>query len=307
MGTSANVNGPLSGPFHVFYSYSHVDRRRLDRLRTHLALLRRHGLITEWYDREIEAGDDWRDEIERELEAADVILLLVSADFLASDFAYEEEMLRAVQRAERGEAILIAVMLRPVEGWEGTPFAKYQVLPSNSRPVTRWSNVDEAYKNVAAGIRSSLEARIRSTTPELVGHDVASPTAADIAANTPASARAGEIRAALIELVDQSEIDEFVVVLGDEAANYYTQCFAEEGSFWCEAVSNEYLDKTHALTSDQTSQLATFGWNPPGSDLPNWWCVRDEVQDVCALFVRTLSEVYGVGLDAPLEIQRSWQ
>jgi hypothetical protein len=73
-----------SGPFHVFYSYSHADRRMLDRLRAHLAMLRRHGLITEWFDRDIEAGAEWRAEITRQLEAADVILLLVSVDFLAS-------------------------------------------------------------------------------------------------------------------------------------------------------------------------------------------------------------------------------
>lgn len=300
------MNGRPSGPFHVFYSYSHADRRLLDRLRKHLAMLRRHGLITEWYDHDIEAGNEWRGEIERELDAADVILLLVSADFLASDFAYEEEMLRAVARADRGEATVVAVMLRPVADWQRTPFSKFQVVPRNARPITRWSNADEAYADVAASIRSALEARIRSSSPEMMGHEVAAPTADDISANTPAAARAAEIRAALTKLVEQSAVEESVIVLGDPEANYYTQCFAEEGAFWCEAVSNEWLDSAHALTSEQTSRLASLGWNPPGSDLPNWWCVRDHVLDVCALFVRTLSEVYGVALDAPFRIDLSF-
>jgi len=146
-------------PFRVFYSYSHSDSRMVERLRTHMAMLRREGLITEWYDREIEAGSKWRDEIERELEAADVILLLVSAAFLASDFCYEKEMIRAVERARRGEALVIGVMLRPVDGWDGTPFAGFQVVPRDARPISKWSNADEAYADVVERIRAALEER----------------------------------------------------------------------------------------------------------------------------------------------------
>jgi hypothetical protein len=145
--------------FRVFYSYSHHDIRMLERLRTHMAMLRREGLITEWYDRDIEAGSKWRDEIDRELEAADLILLLVSADFLASEFCYEDEMKRAVERAQRGEALVIGVMLRPVEGWETTPFAEFQLVPRDARPITKWSNADEAYTDVVEGIRAALNER----------------------------------------------------------------------------------------------------------------------------------------------------
>src|SRR5438874_464176 len=133
-----------SAPFRVFYSYSHADIRMLEKLRKHMAMLRRQGLITEWYDREIEAGSKWREEIQRELEGADVILLLVSADFLDSDFCYEEEMIRATERARSGEALLIGVMLRPVDGWESTPFAGFQLTPRDARPITKWSDMDEA-------------------------------------------------------------------------------------------------------------------------------------------------------------------
>lgn len=146
-------------PFRVFYSYSHKDVRMLDRLRRHMAMLRRQGLITEWYDREIEAGSAWRREIERELEAADVILLLVSADFLASDFCYEQEMTRAVERARRGEAVVIGVMLRPVDGWDATPFAEFQVVPRGARPITRWSDTDEGYSDAVERIRTALQER----------------------------------------------------------------------------------------------------------------------------------------------------
>jgi hypothetical protein len=146
-------------PLRVFYSYSHKDERMLERLRNHMAMLRRQGLITEWYDRGIDAGGQWRNEIERELEAADVILLLVSANFLASDFCYEKEMTRAVDRARRGDALVIGVMLRPVRGWEDTPFAAFQVVPRDARPISRWSDADEGYCDAVEKIRAALSER----------------------------------------------------------------------------------------------------------------------------------------------------
>ena len=152
-----------SAPFRVFYSYSHADIKRLEQLRKHLAMLRRDGMITEWYDRDIEAGSEWREEIERELDAADVILLLVSASFLNSDFCFTEEMNRAVERARNGEARLIGVMLSPVDGWESSPFAEFQLVPRDGRPITTWSNKDAAYADAAHGIRTALEELARST------------------------------------------------------------------------------------------------------------------------------------------------
>jgi hypothetical protein len=167
-------------PFRVFYSYSHADLRMLDRLRTHMAMLRRAGLITEWYDRDIEAGGQWRDEIERELESADVILLLVSADFLASNFCYEQEMTRAVERARRGDALLIGVMLRPVTGWDETPFADFQLVPRDARPISKWSNADEAYSDAVGRIWGALEERA-SAGEELVAVDEAGLSATEAA------------------------------------------------------------------------------------------------------------------------------
>ena len=269
-------------------------------------MLRRHGLITEWYDGDIDAGAEWREEITRQLEAADVILLLVSADFLASDFAYEEEMRRAIERANHDKATVIGVMLRPVDGWESSPFGKFQVLPQNGRPITRWSNADEAYRDVAVGIRRLLEERVRSDSLAEVAQVNEIPRAADLATNPAAGARGKEIVGSLFELLLRANGDDFIIVIGDSEANYYTQCFAEEGSFWCEAVSNEFLNESDALNADQTSLLASLGWNPPGTDRPNWWCVQQSVEDVAALMVRTLGDVYGVPLDSPLEIEASW-
>ena len=98
------------------------------------------------------AGEEWSDQIDSHLNTADIILLLVSADFIASDYCYENEMKRAMERHESGDAIVIPVILRPVD-WSNAPFAKLQALPKNGKAITTWGNIDEAFTDVAKGIR----------------------------------------------------------------------------------------------------------------------------------------------------------
>lgn len=140
----------------LFYSYSHRDERHRSQLETHLALLRRRGTIQEWHDRKIGAGDEWRRSIDVELSRADVILLLVSPDFLASDFAYIEEMERAMERHATGSVRVVPVIVRPVD-WHLAPFGRLQALPRDGKPVTLWKNRDSAWLNVAEGIRAVVE------------------------------------------------------------------------------------------------------------------------------------------------------
>ena len=96
----------------VFYSYSHKDEALRDELEKHLALLKRQGLITNWHDRRIGAGDEWRDQIDAHARSAQIILLLISADFLASDYCYDVEMKLALERHAAHEAVVIPIILR---------------------------------------------------------------------------------------------------------------------------------------------------------------------------------------------------
>ncbi|MGH9752699.1 MAG: tetratricopeptide repeat protein [Blastocatellia bacterium] len=140
----------------VFFSYSHRDEALCDELNAHLAALKRQSVIKNWTDRRITAGDDWRDEIEKHLDSADLILLLVSSDFLNSDFCYLIETSRALLRHDSGDARVIPVIVRPVD-WQGEPISKLQALPKDSKAVTSWPNRDEAWLNVAQGIRRAIE------------------------------------------------------------------------------------------------------------------------------------------------------
>ncbi|HTN84269.1 MAG TPA: toll/interleukin-1 receptor domain-containing protein [Sorangium sp.] len=147
---------PRKKPLRLFFSYSHGDEALRDELETHLALLKREGLLQSWHDRRIGAGDEWAGQIDRNLDEAEVILLLVSADFLASDYCFDKEMKRALARHDAGQAHVIPVVLRKAD-WRSAPFARLLALPKDGRPVTLWQDRDEAWTDVALGIRRAIE------------------------------------------------------------------------------------------------------------------------------------------------------
>ena len=141
----------------VFFCYSHKDERLRDLLETHLSNLKRQNIIIGWHDRNIAAGTEWKGHIDEHLESARIILLLVSADFLASDYSYDVEMKRALERHEAGEARVIPIILRPCD-WHTAPFGKLQALPTDAKPVTEWSSRDRALYDITKGISKVIAA-----------------------------------------------------------------------------------------------------------------------------------------------------
>lgn len=133
----------------VFYSYSHKDEELRVQLQNHLSILRRKKIISEWNDRCISAGREWEGQIDSNLRSAQVILLLISADFLASDYCYDIETKFALDRHESGDARVIPIILRACD-WKYAPFGKLQALPKDAVPVTSWNNLDEAFNDIAA-------------------------------------------------------------------------------------------------------------------------------------------------------------
>ncbi|HWS87418.1 MAG TPA: tetratricopeptide repeat protein [Pyrinomonadaceae bacterium] len=168
----------LTEPLELFYSYSHRDEDLRDKLETHLSMLKRQKVINQWHDRGILAGEEWGGEIDEHLKAADIILLLVSADFLASDYCYDIELKLAMERHEKSEARVVPIILRPCD-WSGAPFGKLQALPKNAKPVTTWPNQDEAFTDIAKGIRKvaqELLARRKQNGPVAGAVAAAAPT-----------------------------------------------------------------------------------------------------------------------------------
>jgi hypothetical protein len=154
-----NQCGQAFDPAEIFLSYAHEDEDMMDKLRKHLSPLVRSKQATIWYDRQIQAGSVWASVINDHLRTAEIILFLVSADFLNSDYCYETEMQEALDRHERGEACVIPVIIRPVADWQNTPFGKLQAVPKNGKPVKSWSDQDAALVNVVQEIRKTIDTR----------------------------------------------------------------------------------------------------------------------------------------------------
>ena len=140
----------------VFLAYAHEDEKLLERLKRHLSPLIRPGLIDVWYDRVINAGEEWQQEIKERLDNAHLILLLVSPNFVSSDYCYRVEMRRAIERHERGEARVIPIILRPVI-WQSTPFGKLQALPKDAKPVTKWPSHDDGFFDIVSSLKQVIE------------------------------------------------------------------------------------------------------------------------------------------------------
>ena len=178
-------------PITVFYSYAHADEKLRDELAKHLSLLKNSGYISEWHDRDIEAGQEWEQRIDHHLETADLILLLISADFMASRYCYSIEMQRALARHNAGAARVVPIVLRPVD-WQDAPFGKLQALPKNARPVTTWPNQDEAFLDIAQGIRRAVASlRGGSATPSPPPPTASTPTAGPASIDTGGGAYIG--------------------------------------------------------------------------------------------------------------------
>ncbi len=156
---------PITGGISLFYSYTHSDERYRNKLETHLSNLKRQGLISEWHDRKITGGTEWRGQIDMQLEAARVILLLVSADFIHSEFCYSVELKRALERHESGEARVIPIIVRPCD-WHSALFGKLQALPKDGKAITDWRPHDKAYLNISEGIRKVVgELKVGTNPP----------------------------------------------------------------------------------------------------------------------------------------------
>lgn len=152
-GQGGGFNGRLA---RLFISYSHRDERYLKALKVHLAGLRREGLIADWYDRMITPGEEWRQAIDDSLDSADCVLLLVTPDFIASDYCYSVEMERALQKHRESRILVLPVIARPAD-WQHTPLSELQAVPKDGKPIIEWAVRDRAWLDVTAGLRLALD------------------------------------------------------------------------------------------------------------------------------------------------------
>src|SRR6266567_1396800 len=140
----------------LFYCYAREDKPLRDELEKHLSWLKRRYQLTNWHDREILPGEEWEQAIHKHLNSAHLILLLISPDFMASDYCYGKEMQRALERHQAGTCRVVPILLRPTY-WEDAPFSSLQLLPTDAKPITRWSDRDEAFQDVVTEISRTIK------------------------------------------------------------------------------------------------------------------------------------------------------
>lgn len=202
----------------VFFSYNHKDEALRNQLETHLALLKHQGLIEAWHDRRILAGADIDRSISAEMEASNIILLLVSADFLASDYCYCREMARAMERHEAGQARVIPVILRHCD-WHSAPFGKLLALPRDGKPIVSWPDHDEAFADVARQIRLTVEEMNRASPPLHTPKEVPAEPAAQTSPRHAPLPRSSNLR--LKQEFSDQDRDEFLRQTFDYIANFF--------------------------------------------------------------------------------------
>src|SRR5450631_3110867 len=141
-----------SPPLKIFVSYSLRDEELCEWFFVHLSQLKRDGLIEPWHDRQITAGTEWAGAIDEHLNSARIIILLVSADFLASDYCNDVEMTRALERSDKGDARVVALILKPCD-WQTSRFARLQALPKSLKPIVDWKTEDHGFVDAVKGLR----------------------------------------------------------------------------------------------------------------------------------------------------------
>lgn len=143
----------------LFCCYAHRDQSFFEELKEYLKPLQRKGLFSLQSDADILPGSNWEEEISRHLNTAQIILLLISPSFIASDYCYDREMVHAMERHFAGTICVIPIILRPVDSWKDAPFGILQALPRNGEPLTSkyWASRDDAYLEIVRGIRITVE------------------------------------------------------------------------------------------------------------------------------------------------------
>jgi hypothetical protein len=155
----------------AFYSYSHQDEEWRKKLGTYLKPLVRGKLMEEWHDRKIQPGTDWNTEISEQLAQANLIFLLVSEEFLASDYCFGVEVEAAMERVKEGSATVVPILLKPCL-WDVSPFSNLQFVPRDSEPILSWDKPEEAFVKVAR----EIQALVTKAPPEPVAPQAAAST-----------------------------------------------------------------------------------------------------------------------------------
>lgn len=205
----------------LFFSYSHRDEDLRDEIEIHLAALKRQGIIEAWHDRRIGAGKEVDHEISGHLEEADIILLLISPYFIGSDYCYDVEMQRAIERHKAGEARVIPVIVHPCD-WHTLPFGGLLATPKDGKPISKFPNMHDGFLEVAQAIRKAAE---EMNVKKGVAGTLQSPEESPKTVERGRDVRSSNLR--IKKMFTDREKDQFLTDGFEYMANYFEGSLAE--------------------------------------------------------------------------------
>jgi hypothetical protein len=270
----------------IFVSYSHRDRRYLERLRVHLQPLEREGIIDLWDDTRLAPGSDWQHEIAAAVASAKVAILLISADFLASSFIVEKELPPLLVAAKQNGAAVLPVIIGACRFTTTKDLASFQAANDPSRPLATLPFAER--ERIWVRVADAVEAALADREPA-EGWNVANER---------------RVLQALNELVN-CEAGSYLVITGGD---HYVQFMREDYGLHCEAVSNAFLPNKLHLSREKIRQLLSLGFKKPDKDFRNYYKtfeVKDSsspLASIAALVVKVMSEIYEVSRQPKLDI-----
>lgn len=183
----------------LFVSYSRKDKKYLEKFKVQIASLKRKNIIEDWNDQEIIGGDVWEDILKHQLETADIIVFLVSPDFIASDYIYDIEVKKAIERHRKGEVIIVPIIIRPCD-FNSLEISKFQALPKNAQPISKWVDDDEAWLDVLLGIKKIIE-RFQKKAPNTNKNDLKAGEAKEDSSSLKMKLAAGKLEEVINQLL----------------------------------------------------------------------------------------------------------
>lgn len=208
----------------VFISYSHADDELRDELDKHLKALQRQGLVEFWHDRRIVAGEEWNQKIDSHLLNDEIVLLLISADFIASDFCYNIEMQTALQRHSKGEAIVIPVILRDCD-WHSLPFGKLQAATKDGKAVKNYTSLDTAFTEIIGSIKEAIKQL--NSTPQLQAPVIPNKIVQNSSLRCSADINPRSSNLAIKREFTQLQIDQFIIDTYQFIAKFFNNSLVE--------------------------------------------------------------------------------
>ncbi len=207
----------------LFFSYSHANEAMRNELEKHFAVMKRNGLIRAWHDRRILPGTEFDSEIMKKLEESNIILLLISADFLNSNYCYDKEMKRALEKHEKGEAVVIPVIIEPCD-WKEASFGGLNALPKDGKPFSKFSNINDACLEVVEGVKKVISEKFQSEKSSVEKRPVTVTVSAHRRIESSKS-RSSNLR--IKKNFSDQENDDFIEKAYEHIRNYFEESLEE--------------------------------------------------------------------------------